>query len=342
MAGDIQAKRVLILAVVLAGVALSWSLWRYWWTGNEEAPLETVVLNTALDTRPVLPLPGMVELNTDQVELGRRLFHDVRLSIDATVSCASCHAIDRYGVDGKQVSLGVAGKKGEVNAPTVFNSGFNFRQFWDGRAATLEDQVGGPLENPLEMASTWKQALANLKPDTGLQNLSRKAYGREIDEAVVRAAIATFERSLITPDAPFDRYLNGEIVALEADAREGWQLFRDLGCIACHQGMNLGGNMYATLGAMGDYFGSRVPAKADLGLYNRTGRQADRYKFKVPGLRNVAETAPYFHDGRIASLDEAVTVMARLQLGLDLDDGDRAKLVAFLKSLTGRLQDGGS
>lgn len=338
MKRDGTARLALLLLLTSAG--LGWAVWLYWQAGVAALDGETAPFHIAQDFGPVQPLPQSLDLDADQVELGRRLFHDVRLSVDGTVSCASCHALDRYGVDGLPVSRGVQGRRGEVNAPTVYNSGFNFRQFWDGRAASLEEQAGGPIENPVEMAASWPQLLARLERDDGLRALANRAYGRRLDQAMVRAALATFERSLITPGAPFDRYLRGDAAALDERARLGWQRFRDLGCIACHQGINLGGNMYATLGAMGDYFGGRPATRADLGLFNLTGREGDRHKFKVPGLRNVAETAPYFHDGRIATLDEAVEVMARLQLGLDLAEEDRDSLVAFLNSLTGRPQGG--
>lgn len=335
MDGLARRRLALGLAVAVTVVALAAAYWLTRQPAPDDMAMDLALVNTAMETGPVRPLPRAVELNADQVELGRRLFQDVRLSADDSISCASCHALDRYGVDGTRVSRGVQGRQGDVNAPSVYNSGFNFRQFWDGRAASLEEQVGGPVVNPLEMAATWPQVLAKLNRDKALTALARRAYGRAIDEAMVRAAIASFERGLITPDAPFDRYLRGDAAALDEAARQGWQRFRELGCIACHQGMNLGGNMYATLGAMGDYFGGRPTTKADLGLYNLTQRDSDRHKFKVPSLRNVAETAPYFHDGRVGTLDEAVQIMARLQLGVDLGDADRASLVAFLKSLTG-------
>jgi cytochrome c peroxidase len=274
---------------------------------------------------------------TQQAELGRRLFLDKRLSHDNTLSCAACHALENYGVDRLPVSVGIQGKQGAVNAPTVYNSGYNFRQFWDGRALTLEEQVGGPLENPVEMASNWPEALGKIGQDAALQDLSRAAYGRKLDEAAVRDAIAGFERTLITPNAPFDRFLRGDKTALSPEAEKGWQLFRGLGCSSCHQGINLGGNMYATLGVMEDYFAGRTETKADQGLFNRTKREEDRHKFKVPSLRNVAMTGPYFHDGATATLEAAVDTMARTQLGLQLSDADRGRLVAFLKSLTGQL-----
>jgi cytochrome c peroxidase len=289
---------------------------------------------------PAQPLPEKLVLDArqkQQAELGKRLFLDKRLSHDNTLSCASCHALENYGVDRLPVSIGIQDKRGAVNAPTVYNSGYNFRQFWDGRAASLEEQAGGPLENPLEMASNWPEVLGKIGRDPALQDLSLQAYGRKLDEAVVRSALAGFERTLITPNAPFDRFLRGDKKALSPEAQEGWQLFRGLGCASCHQGVNLGGNMYATLGVMEDYFAGRKQTKADQGLFNRTAREEDRHKFKVPSLRNVAMTGPYFHDGGTSTLEGAVNTMARTQLGLQLSDADRGRLVAFLKSLTGQL-----
>jgi cytochrome c peroxidase len=285
---------------------------------------------------PIQPLPLHVDLDVRKVELGRRLFADKRLSGDGTLACASCHPLERYGVDNLRVSVGIGGQSSALNAPTVFNSGFNFRQFWDGRAENLEAQAGEPITNPVEMGATWPGVLSRLTVDSELTALSKGAYGAPIDERVVRSALATYERSLVTPDAPFDRYLRGDPGALGTDAEAGWRLFRELGCSSCHQGINIGANMYSSIGVMDDYFGGRALQPSDLGLFNRTGREKDRSRFKVPSLRNVEMTAPYFHDGRVAALEEAVDVMARTQLGLRLRESDRRQLVAFLKSLTGR------
>jgi len=287
---------------------------------------------------PLTPLPQMsAPASPALVELGRRLFHDVRLSGDDTVSCASCHVIDQGGVDHQPTAVGVAGRMGEANAPTVLNAAFNFRQFWDGRAATLEEQAAGPVHNPIEMNSNWPQVLGKLAGDEEYRRLARAAAGQPLDADLIVRAIAAFERTLITPDAPFDRHLRGDEAALSAQARRGHRLFLDLGCVACHQGVNVGGNLFANLGVMGDFFAGRVVKKIDLGRYNVTGLDADRHKFKVPGLRNVALTAPYFHDGSVATLGEAVDIMARYQLGLELARADRDAIVAFLMSLTGRL-----
>lgn len=286
---------------------------------------------------PVQPLPRQVNLDPGKVELGHRLFLDKRLSHDNSIACASCHALERYGMDGRTVSTGIGDHQGFINAPTVYNAGFNFRQFWDGRAATLEEQAGSPITNALEMGSTWPEVLSKLAQDKDIQTLSQKAYGRPLDEQVVRDAIATFERSLITPDSPFDRYLRGEQTALTPQQKDGWKLFRGLGCVSCHQGINLGGNMYSDLGVMNNYFAGRKPSEADWGLYNQTGREEDKFKFKVPGLRNVEMTGPYYHDGNVKTLEAAVSLMAHTQLGVALPQKERDDVVAFLKSLTGKL-----
>jgi len=288
---------------------------------------------------PIQPLELPTDLNPDKVMLGRILFHDTRLSGDNTVSCASCHAIDHYGAENRRVSVGIGGKTGPINAPTVLNSCFNIRQFWDGRAADLAAQAGGPIENPLEMGAKLPEVIAKLAKDGPLNERARRAYGRPIDEKILRDAIAEYERGLVTVNAPFDQFLRGNTHAISSEAKEGWQLFRDLGCVSCHQGINVGGNLFATFGVMGNYFANRPLEKVDYGRFNVTGREEDRFRFKVPSLRNVEKTAPYFHDGRIASLEEAVEIMARTQLGLTIPTQDRDALVAFLKSLTGNLPE---
>lgn len=289
---------------------------------------------------PITPIPTDLPVDPDKAALGRALFHDPRLSRNDSIACAHCHPLDRYGMDGQVTSTGIDGRRGSLNTPSVYNSRLNFRQFWDGRAASLEEQVDGPLTHPAEMDSNWPAALAKLGADPALQAMARQAFGREIDADVVRGALAAFQETLITPDAPFDRYLRGDTQALDARAREGWRLFRELGCVSCHQGSNIGGNMYARLGLFDSYFSERNPQPTDLGRYNVTGKEADRYKFKVPSLRNVARTAPYFHDGGVATLPQAVEMIASTQLGLQLSTEERDLLVAFLESLTGRLPEG--
>ena len=284
----------------------------------------------------VTPLPLALSLDSRKVELGGRLFNDTRLSGDGSVACAHCHNLATGGVDRMPHSRGVGGKEGGINAPTVFNSGFNFRQFWDGRAETLEDQIDGPLQNPIEMASTWPHAISVIKEDWEYRAAFKAIYHDGIQPHNVKDAIATFERSLITPNSRFDRFLRGDRSALNKEEQAGFGLFKQIGCTSCHQGLNIGGNMYQKLGIMEDYFAVRGHiTDVDLGRFNITKREQDRYFFKVPSLRNVALTAPYLHDGSAQTLEEAVQVMARYQLGQKLKTADVTRIAAFLRTLTG-------
>ncbi|MCB1907513.1 MAG: cytochrome-c peroxidase [Rhodocyclaceae bacterium] len=294
--------------------------------------------NAALAAEPIEPLPLRVELDAAKVALGNKLFHDKRLSRDGTIACASCHRLDSGGVDNAPVSTGIDGAKGGINAPTVFNAGYNFRQFWDGRASSLEEQAAGPIHNPIEMGSDWQQVLAKLRQDPALVAQAAAAYPAGLSDETIVDAIATFERSLVTPSA-FDRYLRGDNSAIGLDEARGYQLFKNYGCVACHQGVNIGGNMFQVFGVMGDYFAKRGgPTKADLGRYNVTGLEADKHVFKVPSLRNVALTAPYFHDGSANTLEDAVDVMFRYQLGRSAPAEDKSLIVKFLRTLTGDKQ----
>jgi len=288
---------------------------------------------------PISPLPVLAAEPPAKVALGERLFHDPLLSSDRSVSCASCHDLALGATDRRARSLGVGDAPGAINSPTLFNSVFNFVQFWDGRAATLEDQIAGPLHDPAEMATSWPQVIERLQADRGYRREFAAIYAEGISEATIRDAIASFERSLVTPDAPFDRYLRGEETAIPADAIEGYARFKAYGCTSCHQGVNVGGNLFQRFGVMGDYFAERGDlTRADLGRFNVTGREADRHVFKVPGLRNVAATAPYFHDGSVEDLDEAVGMMGRYQLGRELSAEDRRLITAFLRTLSGNFR----
>ncbi len=326
-----------ISLLFLAGAA-TWLAFSFL-TQRESVSVSVPVYMPPATEQPITPIPDTLMLDTRKVSLGRRLFHDKRLSRDDTVACASCHDLELGGGDGSPVAMGVANQRGTVNSPTVLNSAFNFSQFWDGRAATLEEQAEGPVHNPIEMDTNWDQVIKKLSLDAEYVEQFKAIWPDGIKPAYLQSAIAEFERSLITPDSPFDRYLKGDSQALDANARKGWDLFRNLGCIACHQGVNVGGNMYASLGVMGDYFADRGRplAKSDMGRFNVTGREADRYRFKVPTLRNIARTAPYFHDGSVEKLEQAVESMARYQLGVELSAAERDALVAFLQALNGRL-----
>ncbi|MCI0539388.1 MAG: cytochrome-c peroxidase [Verrucomicrobiales bacterium] len=285
---------------------------------------------------PIRPIPQTISVNPAKVSLGKKLFHDPVLSRDRTVACASCHALDKGGTDQRARSIGVNNSEGPINAPTVFNSAFNFKQFWDGRAETLEDQVDGPTQAALEMGANWEEVLSRLKSSSEYVAAFKQAYPDGIQHKNVKDAIAEFERSLITPNSPFDRYLRGDDKALTDDEKEGYRKFKAYGCITCHQGVNVGGNMFQPLGLLGDYFADRGgETKVDLGRFNVTGKEEDKYTFKVPSLRNVALTGPYFHDASAKTLEEAVATMAKYQLGRELPPKDLEQIVLFLKSLTG-------
>ncbi len=297
---------------------------------------------TELRSEPISPIPLSAQaLSSKKVALGEQLFHDPRLSSNNTVSCASCHNLSNGGTDNRQVSLGIHGASGAANAPTVYNSAFNFTQFWDGRAQDLQAQVNGPIHNPVEMGSTWPEVVEKLSQDSALLHRFGELYEEGISEHSIRDAIATFEKSLVTTDAPFDRWLRGDAQALSPEQVRGYKLFKSYGCVSCHQGANVGGNMFAYFGAVEDissYFqarGGRI-TPTDLGRFNVTGDPQDKHLFKVPSLRLAVKTAPYFHDGSVASLQHAIRLMARYQLGRDIPDAHTAAIEHFLHSLVGQ------
>lgn len=296
----------------------------------------TLILPANAD--PLAALPEAPATDPKKVALGERLYFDPQLSADGTLSCASCHALDKGGTDSpRKVSLGIRGQEGPINAPTVFNATFNVAQFWDGRAATLEEQAAGPVANPKEMGADWGVVVDRLKADPAYtQAFAMAGYVDGTTKANVTHAIAEYERTLVTPSR-FDRFAKGEVVALTDEEREGLGLFVSTGCTACHTGSGIGGAMFQKMGLVKDYFALRGGAltDADLGRFNVTKQEADRHLFKVPTLRNVALTPPYFHDGQVETLEKAVEIMARVQLGRELAPNEIARITSFLKSLTG-------
>lgn len=283
----------------------------------------------------LLPLPAMPRLAPEKVALGKQLFHEPKLSHDDSLTCASCHDLQRGGGDHQRVSVGINGQLGSVNAPTVFNVSLNVAQFWDGRAKTLEEQVAGPIQNPIEMGSTWSEVLKKLKADQAYQQAFQYNYPDGITAANVADALATFERSLLTHGARFDRYLLGDKHAMTAVEIDGYRRFVDHGCASCHQGAGIGGNMFQHFGIMEDYFKGRPSTAADLGRFNVTHLEEDRHVFKVPSLRNVGLTAPYFHDGSADTLEKVIHIMGRYQLGMELSSEDTHSIAAFLRTLSG-------
>ncbi|MCB9686286.1 MAG: c-type cytochrome [Alphaproteobacteria bacterium] len=269
------------------------------------------------------------------VDLGRMLYFDTRLSKGNEVSCNSCHGLDTYGVDGKPVSEGIGGQKGGRNSPTVYAAAGQFVQFWDGRAADVEEQAKGPVLNPVEMGMADGDAvMKKLGKIPGYVDAFKAAFPGEADPMTydnLGKAIGAFERGLVTHDSKFDKYMGGQMDALSAEELAGLDLFVSTGCTACHSGPLFGGTMYQKLGSVVPY------ETADTGRMQVTNNEADKFMFKVPTLVNVAKTAPYFHDGMVVTLDDAVVKMAKHQLGKDLSAADAASISLFLNTLTGEL-----
>ena len=302
-----------------------------------EAPSAAAATSASDGYEPVSALTTPDDLNMDKVLLGRSLFHDTRLSGDGTIACVSCHSFDHGGAEPRRVSTGIGGAQGPINAPTVLNAGLNFVQFWDGRAANLQAQAAGPVANPIEMGAEWSVVLETLSRDEALLARFAPLYEDGITEANVTDAIAEYERSLLTPSR-FDRYLEGTQDAISSGERAGYELFKSVGCTACHSGMGVGGGMYQKMGLVRDYFADRGHlTEVDNGRFNVTGNERDLHHFKVPSLRNIAQTSPYFHDGSQATLEGAVEAMGRYQLGRELNDAEVASIVTFLNSLSGEL-----
>ena len=287
----------------------------------------------AQDQEPVSPVPAPKAVNPAAVELGKKLFFDPRLSKSGFISCNSCHNLSLGGTDNLKTSIGHNWQQGPINSPTVLNSRLNLAQFWDGRAKDLKEQAGGPIANPGEMAFTHELAIETLKSIPGYVAEFKQVFKTDqltIDE--VTRAIAAFEETLVTPNSRFDQWLDGDKKAITADELAGYKLFKDSGCVACHNGPNLGGNSFQKMGLVQPY----KTASTAAGRVDVTGKDADRLNFKVPTLRNIELTYPYFHDGAAETMTEAVDLMGRLQLGREFNKDENAKIVAFLKTLTGQ------
>lgn len=286
------------------------------------------------------PLPAAAEteknpITAEKIELGRMLYYESRISKSHKFSCNSCHRLDQYGVDNEPTSEGHKGQRGDRNSPTVYNAALHFVQFWDGRAADVEEQAKGPVLNPVEMAMPdEKTVIATLKSMPEYVELFRKAFPKDKDPVNydnMARAIGAFERKLMTPSR-WDRFLQGDRAALTDGEKAGFLKFVNTGCATCHMGVCVGGTMFQKLGVAEPY-----PGLKDEGRAKVTRRPEDRYFFKVPGLRNVEKTWPYFHDGSVKTLDEAVRLMARYELGRELSAGDVASIVSWLKTLTGEI-----
>lgn len=292
-----------------------------------------LIANSAFASdEPIKPIELPKNINSAQAELGKKLYFDPRLSKSGFISCNSCHNLSMGGTDNLKTSIGHNWQQGPISAPTVLNSSMNVAQFWDGRAADLKAQAGGPIANPGEMAFTHELAVKVLESIPQYVDEFKKVFSKEqITIEEVTQAIAEFEKTLVTPNSRFDKWLKGEKTALNSEELEGYELFKNSGCVACHNGEAVGGTSFQKMGAVEPYK-TKNPAE---GLKGVTGKEEDRFKFKVPTLRNVELTYPYFHDGEAATLSEAVEIMGQIQLGKKFTAEETAKIVAFLKTLTG-------
>ncbi len=281
---------------------------------------------------PIQPIKPAVVANPAMVELGKKLFFDPRLSKSGFISCNSCHNLSMGGTDNLKTSIGHNWQKGPINAPTVLNASFNVAQFWDGRAKDLKEQAGGPIANPGEMAFTHELAVGVVASIPGYATEFNKVFGSpQVDIDKVTTAIAAFEETLVTPNSRFDKWLGGDKTALSKDEVAGYELFKSANCSVCHRGPAVGGTAFRKMGIVEPYKTDN-PAEGRIAV---TKKDADRFSFKIPTLRNVELTYPYFHDGGAATLTEAVDVMARVQVGHTFSPEENAKVVAFLKTLTG-------
>lgn len=300
--------------------------------GQKADSAKTAALGKPMTDEPIQPINAANVSNPALVQLGMQLYFDPRLSKSGFISCNSCHNLSMGGTDNLKTSIGHKWNQGPINAPTVLNSSLNVAQFWDGRAADLKEQAGGPIANPGEMGFTHELAVKTLATIPGYVEEFKKVFGTDkitIDE--VTKAIAAFEETLVTPNSRFDQWLKGDKNALTAQELQGYELFKNSGCVACHNGPAVGGNSFQKMGVVEPYKGdSKAEGRAAV-----TGKDADRFNFKVPTLRNIEMTYPYFHDGEAKTLSQAVEIMGRIQLGRNFSKEENADIVAFLKSLTG-------
>ncbi len=296
----------------------------------------STAIAVAASDEPIQPIKPAVVTKPAMVELGKKLYFDPRLSKSGFISCNSCHNLSMGGTDNLQTSIGDHWQQGPINAPTVLNSSMNLAQFWDGRAKDLKAQAGGPIANPGEMGFTHALAVEVLKSIPAYEAEFAEAFGSPgVDIDRVTTAIAAFEETLVTPNSRFDKWLAGDKKALTKQELAGYELFKDSGCTACHNGPAVGGASFQKMGVVEPY---QTKNKAE-GLSGVTGKDADRFNFKVPTLRNVEMTYPYFHDGAYWKLTDVVDLMGRLQLGKTFTKEENADIVAFLKTLTGDQPD---
>ena len=325
------------------------SLLTEWILSQRQERFATGTACEAYAQHALQPIPDSLATDIRKVTLGRKMYNEARVSLDGTLSCATCHVIDQGGADsrGTRTSEGIYGQFGGINAPTVLNAAFNVEQFWNGRAHTLADQAAGPPVNPVEMGDqTWEQICERHKEDASLVAEFQSIYPEGITQATVTDAIAEYEKTLITPNDRLDQMLKGDENALTEEEKKGLAAFMDNSCAVCHVGKTLGGQSFETLGIYEDYYAAREQSNPDIvyndddkGLAGFTGDTADLHRFKVPGLRNISKTSPYFHDGTQATIEDAVRAMFRFELGVkEAPESDVASISAFLRTLDGEIK----
>ncbi|MFO0611460.1 MAG: cytochrome c peroxidase [Polyangiaceae bacterium] len=321
------------LALALAPLACSSSE-----PADPEPPTLASVPRIATPEDPIDPIPLDRSVDARKAALGKALFFDPVLSPDGKTSCVTCHMFDKGGADGVVKNDLPDHEPAAVNTPTIFNVSLNYRLHWSGKYDELVPQLDIPITSPRVLATTYDAILGRLAASPSYRARFQEVYPDGLTKDSFKDAIVTYERSLLTPNSRFDRYLRGDKSAITGDEEAGYALFKSHGCISCHQGVNVGGNLFQKFGAMADYFKDRGHvSEPDYGRYNVTKKEEDRYTFRVASLRNVALTAPYFHDGSAATLEDAVRVMARYQLGRKLSTEQTRLIVLFLKTLTGEL-----
>lgn len=317
-----------VTAVTILGASL--------WLASPSIASPSSAASERWQNEPVKPIQPYQTEDEAKVQLGKKLFFEPRLSRSGFISCNSCHNLSRGGSDNLPTSIGHNWQEGPINSPTVLNASLHYAQFWDGRADTLQEQAAGPIDNPLEMAYTHTLAVEVLRSIPQYVEMFEAVYGTaEITIDEVTDAIAEFEETLVTPNARFDQWLLGDDDAITAQELRGYETFKQIGCAACHYGEALGGKDFHRMGIVHEY----LTDNASLGRFEVTGDESDMLKFKVPSLRNIERTYPYFHDGAVWSLEEATQIMAYVQLGRELPEEDIADMVAFMKSLAGEMPE---
>jgi cytochrome c peroxidase len=329
-------SRWIVLAALVLLSSLTALLWQRVRPSHLESPVVLAPVQTSLSQEPIQPIPLSIPLDQDKVAMGEQLFRDTRLSSNNQTSCYSCHDLNRGGADRKNHLRSSQQDYGATNTLTVFNASFNYKIGWDGRFASILDHLDDPVNNPSALGSTWEEIVARLAQVPEYKQSFQHLYQDGLNVGNLKDALTVYQESLYTPNSRFDRFLRGDKTALTTTEQAGYHLFKAYGCVSCHQGMNVGGNLFQRFGVMEDYFADRNDVtQADLGRFNATQDQADLHVFRVPSLRNVAVTAPYFHDGSAQTLEQAVMIMGKYQLGRALSQSEIDQMTQFLRSLTG-------